>query len=100
MMGTKPRVKGADNTHGVTAQKGVITRHFHKWHNTNVTAGQDEMIACHLHPNGGVWSDQSNQRKEPKKCPNSGTRSIKRAFSHIKTTLQVLLAYPDYFYSL
>jgi hypothetical protein len=29
MMVTKPRVKGADNTHNVTAQKRVITRHFH-----------------------------------------------------------------------
>ncbi len=25
----KPRVKGADNTRDVTAQKGVLTRHFH-----------------------------------------------------------------------
>ncbi len=28
-MVTKPRVKVADNTRDVTAQKGVITRHFH-----------------------------------------------------------------------
>jgi hypothetical protein len=28
-----------------------------------VTAGQDRMIACHSHLNGGVWSDQSNQNK-------------------------------------
>jgi hypothetical protein len=29
MMVAKPRVKGADNTRDLTAQKGVITRHFH-----------------------------------------------------------------------
>jgi hypothetical protein len=28
-MVTKPIVKGVDNTREVTAQKGVITRHFH-----------------------------------------------------------------------
>jgi hypothetical protein len=28
-----------------------------------VTAGQDGMIACHSHLNGGVWSDQSYQNK-------------------------------------
>jgi hypothetical protein len=38
--------------------------------------------------------------KEPKRCPKSGTRSIKRAFKHIKTTLQVVFAYPDYLKSL
>ncbi len=31
---------------------------------TTVTAGQEGMIACHSHLNGGVWSDQSNQRKK------------------------------------
>jgi hypothetical protein len=40
------------------------------------------------------------KEKEPKKDPNSGTRSIKEAFSHVKTTSQVVLAYPDYFYGL
>jgi hypothetical protein len=33
------------------------------WHKTNVTAGQDGMIARHSHLNGGVWSDQNNQNK-------------------------------------
>ena len=28
-----------------------------------MTAGQDGMIACHSHLNGGVWSDLSNQNK-------------------------------------
>jgi hypothetical protein len=56
-MVTKPRVKGADNTRDVTAQKGVITRHFHNMAQTNVTAGQDGMIACHPHLDGEVWSD-------------------------------------------
>jgi hypothetical protein len=40
-----------------------------------MTAGQDEMSAHYL--NGGVWSDQSNQRKGTKKYPNSGVSSIK-----------------------
>jgi hypothetical protein len=34
--------------------------------------------------------------KEPKRCPNSGTRSIKRLFNHVKTASQVVLAYQDY----
>ncbi len=34
--------------------------------------------------------------KEPMRCPNSGTRFIKRAFNHVKANLQVVLAYRDY----
>ena len=33
------------------------------WHKTNVTAGQDGMIARHSHLSGGVGPDQSNQNK-------------------------------------
>jgi hypothetical protein len=69
LMVTKPRVKGAENTCNVIVQKGGITRHFHKWQNTNVTAGQDGMIDRHPYLNVGVWSDQSNQRKGTKEVP-------------------------------
>jgi hypothetical protein len=68
-MVTKPRVKGADNTCDVTAQKGVITDTSITWHEINVTAGQDGMIAHHPYLNGGVWSDQSYQRKGTKEVP-------------------------------
>ncbi len=69
MMVTKPRVKRCRQYLQCNHPKGVITRHFHAWHKTNVTAGQDGMIACHPHLNGGVWSDQSNQRKGTKEVP-------------------------------
>ncbi len=36
------------------------------------------------------------KQKIHKRCPNFGTRSIKRAFNHVKTTLLMVLAYPDY----
>ncbi len=36
------------------------------------------------------------KQKKPKRCPNSGARSIEGAFNHIKATLQVVLTYPDY----
>ncbi len=58
--------KVQDNTCNVTAQKGVITRHFHNMAQTNVTSGQDGMIARHSHLNGRVWLDQSNQSKGTK----------------------------------
>jgi hypothetical protein len=66
------------------------------WYNTTMTTGQDGMIACHSHLIERVWSDQCNQSKRTTLCPNTGTRSIEGAFKHIKATLQVVLAYPDY----
>jgi hypothetical protein len=65
-----------------------------------VTAGQDGMIACHPYLNRGVWSDQSYQEKGTKEVPNSGTRSIKRAFSQVETTLQVAWPIQTIFMSL
>ncbi len=65
-----------------------------------MTAGQDGMIARHPYLNGGVWSDQSYQRKGTKEVSQLWNKVYQRAFSHIKTTSQVVLADPDYFYSL
>jgi hypothetical protein len=68
------------------------------WYKTTETAGQDRVIACHSHLIGRVWSDQSNQSKRNQQSgPNSGTRSIEGAFNQVKATLQVVLAYLDYF---
>jgi hypothetical protein len=61
-----------------------------------VIAGQDGMIACHSHLNGGVWTKVTKIKRTKAVSYNSGIRSINRAFNHDKATLRVVLANPDY----
>jgi hypothetical protein len=66
------------------------------WHYTNVTTGQDRMIAHHSHLNGEVWSDQSNQNKRNQRGALTLERGLSKSIQSRKDYLDVL-AYPRLF---
>jgi hypothetical protein len=70
-----PRVTRRRHNHDFTAQKSVITRHFQDMveHYRDHSARWNDCLP--LSPQ--VRSDQRNQIKGTKVCPNSGIRSIK-----------------------
>jgi hypothetical protein len=57
--------------------------------------GKTEWLLATLTSMEECGQTKVTKEKEQKKCPNSGTKSIKWAFNQVKTTSQVVLAYPD-----
>ncbi len=79
MIVTKPRVKGADNTRDLTAQKGVITRHFHNMAQNQCDRWARQNDGSPLLPQWrSVVRPKWPKQTEPKRCPNSGMRSISK----------------------
>ncbi len=65
------------------------------WYNTTLTTGQDGAIACHSHLIQQCGLTKATKAKEPKRCPNTGTRSIKEHSIMHRLLEQVVLAYRD-----
>ncbi len=70
-----PRVTRRRHNQDLTAQKGVITRHIQDMVEHYCDHWAKWNYPSPLSPQ--VWSDQSNQIKGTKVCPNTGIRSIK-----------------------
>ncbi len=91
MMVTKPRVTRCRQY----SQKGVITRHSITWHKTMWLLGKTEWLLATLTSMEECGQTKITKARGPKRFPKSGTRSIKRAFNHVKATWWVVLAYLD-----
>jgi hypothetical protein len=97
MMVTKPRVTRCRQYSQLNRPKGVKQDTSITWHNTNVTVGQDGMITCHSHLNGGVWSDQSYQNKRNQRGAQTLERGLSKSIQSHKDYLISGLGLPRLF---
>jgi hypothetical protein len=64
--GNKTQSNKVQTIIAIKPPKGSDNKTLHNLAKTTVTNGQDRMIACLSHFNGGVWSHQSNHCKGTK----------------------------------